>query len=498
MDLAGLKCAIEKESVQEAGKSRKLGHVVCDSRQAAPGDIFVAVRGVQVDGHDFIQQAIERGAAIVVAERGEWRGAEVVRVKNSAAALGELAQAAAGRPSEALKVLGVTGTNGKTTVTYMVRAMLRAAGLGCGLMGTVEYDVGAGRTITANNTTPDAVRLAGMMRQMRANGLQAAVMECSSHGLDQDRTAGIRFTGAAFTNLTGDHLDYHGDRESYLQAKGKLFASLDGESVAVLNGQDEASDYLAQLCRGRVWRFGIDTDTEIAAYVKSMGVRGCAFELRVLGERVRVRSPLIGLHNISNCLAAAGLAQAAGVGLEAMVGAIEGFAGVPGRLEPVECGQGFSVLVDYAHTDDALERVLGALRQLEPRQLIVVFGCGGDRDRSKRPRMGRAAQKWADWVVITNDNPRSERPESIIAEIRAGITPGSKEVKEIPDRAAAIEYAIGQAQEGDVVLIAGKGHEDYQLVGGKRYDFDDRKVAREKLGKLGYDGRTIRPFAPKV
>lgn len=498
MDLAGLKGAIEKESVQEAGESRKFGHVVCDSRQVGPGDIFVAVRGVQADGHDFIQQAIQRRAAIVVVEQGEWRGAEVVRVKNSAAALGELAQAAAGRPSESLKVLGVTGTNGKTTVTYMVRAMLGAAGMGCGLMGTVEYDVGSGRAVTANNTTPDALRLAEMMRQMRENGLQAAVMECSSHGLDQNRTAGIRFTGAAFTNLTGDHLDYHGNRENYLKAKGKLFESLDGESIAILNGQDEASGYLRNLCRGGVWRFGIDTETEIAAYVKTMGIRGCEFDLWFLGEKKQVRSPLIGLHNVSNCLAAAGLAKAAGVELDAIVEAIEGFPGVPGRLETVDCGQGFSVLVDYAHTDDALERVLGALRQLEPRQLIVVFGCGGDRDRSKRPRMGRVVQTRADRVVITNDNPRSEKPESIIAEIRAGMTGGGRNIEEIPDRAAAIEHALGLAREGDVVLIAGKGHEDYQLVGGKRYEFDDRKVAREKLEKLGYNGRTGRALVPKA
>ncbi len=463
------------------------GRICCDSRQVRADDVFVAVRGVTVDGHDFIDQAVSKGAAVVVADRPVTveGSAQLVLVENSAVALGQLAQAAAGWPGREMTTLAVTGTNGKTTVAYLVRAMLTAAGQGCGMLGTVEYDLGNGNVSSAGNTTPDALQLAQMMRQMRNNRLAAMVMECSSHGLDQDRVAGIEFDAAAFTNLSGDHLDYHIDRESYLAAKGKLFAGLSKDAVAVVNAQDEAGRVLEKMTSAKVWRYGINETVEISAHIEAMDLAGCEFEMVVLGQRLRVRSPLVGAHNVSNCLAAAGLTLAAGVSLEAIGRAIESFAGVPGRLERVDCGQDFTVLVDYAHTDDALEHTLETLRGFANKKLIVVFGCGGQRDPSKRPRMAAVAQKWADQIVVTNDNPRREEPESIIADIRAGFaSAGRRKVVELPGRREAISLALNSAQSGDVVVIAGKGHEDYQLIGGERLHFDDREVVKEELKSL--------------
>ena len=486
MDAIGLLSTINSLSNKKVSV-RLSGRVCCDSRLVAAGDVFVAVRGVHSDGHDFIGQAVKAGAAVVVTERDvAVDGLEdYVLVADSALALGRLAQSAAGEPSRGMTTLAATGTNGKTTVAYLVRAMLRAGGIGCGMVGTVEYDVGAGAVVRASNTTPDAVRLAEMMRQMRSNGLTAVVMECSSHGLQQGRVGGIEFDAAAFTNLSGDHLDYHGSMEKYLAAKSILFSGLTGEAVAILNGQDPASEAIAELSRVKVWRFGVNGEFEISGRLEAMGVDGCQFELELLGEKVKVRTGLVGLHNVSNCLAAAGLARAAGVSVKTIAAGIESFSGVPGRLERVDCGQDFTVLVDYAHTDDALRHVLGALRGLlRGGRLILVFGCGGERDRTKRPRMAAAAEELVDVIVLTHDNPRSEEPGRILADIRAGFSgSGRRKVMELPDRREAIGYAIKNAQAGDVVLIAGKGHEDYQIIGSEYRHFDDREAAREELKK---------------
>lgn len=502
MDLADLKAAIIQNSCapQPAAGGARVGRVRCDSRQVAADDVFVAVRGVHVDGHDFIDDAVRRGASVVVAQRPVTasNSVAVVQVADSAAVLGELAQAQCGNPAGKMLTLGVTGTNGKTTVAYLTRAMLKAGGISCGMIGTVEYDLGAAAVRKADNTTPDALRLAEMIEQMRHNGTGAVVMECSSHGLDQRRTAGIDFDGAAFTNLSGDHLDYHGTPVEYLRAKSRLFSSLKTGQVAIVNAQDAASEELAAVAAqagGRVWRFAVDpTDDraveengskplEITARIKAQGMWGCEFILEMMGRSLTVRSRLIGAHNVSNCLAAAGLAQAAGVPLVVIGQAIESFTQAPGRLEHVGGDDtAFTVLVDYAHTDDALRRTLATIRKLADGRVIVVFGCGGDRDRSKRPRMAAAAQQYADVIVVTNDNPRNEKPEAIIAEIRSGFAAGGAgKVTEMPDRRAAIELAVGMARPADVVLIAGKGHEDYQIVGAERYDFDDRKVVAEAL-----------------
>lgn len=487
MDVTGLKVLLEtlaNGATSGTSAGWLTGRVCADSRQVRPGDVFVAVKGVQVDGHNFVADAIARGAKVVVAEKlikaGE--GAIQFIVDDSAQALGELAQVTLGAAGKSLVKIGITGTKGKTTVTYLTQAMLRAAGIGCGVIGTVGYDVG-GEMLVSNNTTPGAVELADLMRQMMANGLGAVVMECSSHALEQKRTAGIRFAAAGFTNLAGDHMDYHLTREAYLEAKSRLFRDLDSQAVAVLNAEDEVCDYLASLTKARVWRFAVEGAAEIFGRIRSMDVDGCVFEMDMLGKRVVVKAPLLGRHNVSNCLAAAGLARAAGVEAEVIAGAIETFSGVPGRLERVANDVGITVLVDYAHTEESLRSTLETLRALGPRRrLLVVFGCGGDRDRTKRPRMAHAAEELADQVIVTSDNPRTEDPEAILAEIRAGFSAaGRAKVTEIVDRRQAIEAVLQAAGLGDVVLIAGKGHEDYQIIGTTKYPFDDRVVARAFL-----------------
>jgi len=475
------------QSRWEHGLSSVAGVSVCsDSRKVKPGDVFVAIRGTHQDGHAYAGEAIRRGAKWILAERAVEAPAtvEVVLVPDTSQAMGELAQAAYRYPRDSLLCLGVTGTNGKTTTAYLTRMILNTAGMRCGMIGTVEYDVGDCR-MAADNTTPDSLRLAEMMGRMRDNGLKAMMMECSSHGLDQRRTAGIRFRAAAFTNLTGDHLDYHGTTEAYLHAKSRLFRELSAESYAILNGEDVSSEKLAANTPGRVMRYGILPDAKnpsISGRIEQMGFWGTQLELRIEGQSAKVRTHLVGRHNVSNILAAAGLAWSAGVTLESMVQALEEFEGVPGRLERVNPGGEPAVFVDYAHTDDALRNVLGTLRSLEPRRLILVFGCGGDRDRTKRPRMARAAEEMADFMVVTSDNPRTESPEQIFSDIRRGFSDGAAgRVELVEDRRRAIERAIASAQSGDVVLIAGKGHEDYQIVGSERRKFDDRHVARELL-----------------
>jgi UDP-N-acetylmuramoyl-L-alanyl-D-glutamate--2,6-diaminopimelate ligase len=463
------------------------GKVTCDSRAVEAGDIFVAVRGVQVDGHDFVADAVQKGAAAVVVEREALVPAEVkqICVADSAEALGYLAQKLRGDPAAQLMMLGVTGTNGKTTVAYLVRSILRAEGMGCGVAGTVEYDVGDGKVVKANNTTPDAVQLADLMMRMRENGLTAAVMECSSHGLEQKRTAGIPFRAAAFTNLSGDHLDYHGTVEAYRAAKCKLFEGLDQDAIAVLNGEDPVSDFYAQRTDARVLRFGIGDGFEIAAKVEAKGIWGSEFTLRLFDRKITVQTGLVGEHNIYNCLTAAGLARAAGASLGAIAEGIHRLCEVPGRLERIEHPHDFTVLVDYSHTDDALQHALATVKELAQREVIVVFGCGGNRDRTKRPRMAKVAEQWADQIVVTDDNPRLEDPDQIRAEIQAGFSSaGSRKVCEIPGRREAIGNAIRRARAGDVVLIAGKGHEDYQIVGHEKLWFDDRVEAKQAIEKL--------------
>jgi UDP-N-acetylmuramoyl-L-alanyl-D-glutamate--2,6-diaminopimelate ligase len=468
--------------------SNPAGSIQIDSRQVRPGDVFVAISGTACDGHDFIEQAIAGGATHIVHETGRTmprathpdKTPVFVPVANPAQAAGLLAQAAQGYPGSRLTSLAVTGTNGKTTVTFLVRSCVQAAGSKCGLMGTVVYDTGSGSTVSSL-TTPDCLTIAAAQRQMVDAGAQYMVIEASSHALSQDRLAGVGFTAAAFTNLTGDHLDYHKTKENYLAAKIRLFAALAPAATAVLNKHAPESQSIAQATKARVCRYAIDEPADLTAHIESMTVDGTRFALEYQGRREQVKTPLLGRYNVANHLAAAGLCLAAGLDLRTVAAGLSALRGVPGRLEKVE-SDGFAVLVDYAHTDDALQNVLTTLRPLCPGRLMVLFGCGGDRDKTKRPRMAKVTEQLADVVIVTSDNPRTEPPEAIIRDILTGFEePGSERVTVEPDRRKAIELAIETARPQDVVLIAGKGHETYQIIGTKKTDFSDQDIARQCL-----------------
>ncbi|MBN1125660.1 MAG: UDP-N-acetylmuramoyl-L-alanyl-D-glutamate--2,6-diaminopimelate ligase [Sedimentisphaerales bacterium] len=463
-------------------KGERIG-LTADSRQVSQGDIFVAVSGTHVDGHDFIPQAMTKGPAYIVSQNPfSSEKVQVVIVPDSAEALGQLAQARYGYPAAKLCNLAVTGTNGKTTVAYLVRSIIRSAGGQCGLIGTIEYDACNGESIPAPLTTPDALEVARLGRAMVDSGAEFMVVEASSHALSQKRLSGVDFTAAAFTNLTGDHLDYHKTEEEYLAAKARLFSQLPVHGTAIFNRQSPASEKIAAVTRARKFWYAIDEPADIEARIHTMDSAKTVYSLRFGDVMEQVVTPMIGRHNVSNQLAAAGLCLAAGFHLTKIAIGLSRFPYVPGRLEPVEGGQDFRVLVDYAHTDDALVNVLTTLRPLCEGRLIVLFGCGGDRDKTKRPRMANVAERLADMVVVTSDNPRTEEPGRIIEDILMGFSDrDSRRIIIEPDRRGAIEMAIRTARKNDIVLLAGKGHEDYQILGTQKIHFDDRQIAREIL-----------------
>ncbi len=478
--------------------------IVEDSRQAGPGACFVACRGVQADGHDFIPAALAAGACAVVCERPvplpeTVAGLVVPRGRGVAARLAAvLTGVARAQRSGRLAVVGITGTNGKSTFCYLLRSILRLDGRAPAMFGTIQYDL-LGRTIEAPMTTPPATALMGYIAEAASAGASHVVMEVSSHALDQGRCEGLRFDVGVFSNLTGDHLDYHGDMDSYLRAKKRLFDGLDGRARAVVNLEDASWEALVADCPAPVLGYAIEDGRasrrpDLAARVIEASARGTRFELLAGpaatggGEvRVEVRSALVGRHNVQNCLAAAGAALACGVSPERIATGLEDVRRVPGRLEavrPAGGDPGFSVLVDYAHTDDALENVLSAVRPLTAGRLIVLFGCGGDRDRTKRPRMARVAACWADEIVLTSDNPRTEDPQRILQDVLEGFNGAARRrVRVEPDRRAAIALALEAAGPGDVVVLAGKGHENYQIIGSRRLPFDDAAVAAEILAE---------------
>jgi len=474
-------------------------HLCMDSRLVKTGDIFVAVKGSVCDGHDFIDQAVANGAEFIVAQQPySCNGAKVIIVENSAKAAAVLAQANRGNPASKLTNLAVTGTNGKTTVTFLVRSVIQTAGERCGLIGTIICDTGL-RTSQAVLTTPDCLFIADSQSQMLKAGSKYVIMEASSHGLSQNRLAGINFMAAAFTNLTDDHLDYHKTKEEYLAAKTKLFQALSPDSVAVLNKESPHAEEIARKTKARILWYGIDTPADITAHIESMDITGTLFVLECAGfaavskvhmacpvQGQRVKTPLLGRYNVSNHLAAAGLSLAAGFDLKTIAFGLSALQAIPGRLEKVDWDGDFSVFIDYAHTADALKNVLSTLKPLCRGRLIVVFGCGGDRDRTKRPNMAKVAEELADFVIVTNDNPRTERPADIISDITAGFkNPESKMIAIKPDRKKAIKLALRNADKDDIVLIAGKGHESRQIIGGKKFDFNDKTVAWQALRKRG-------------
>ncbi len=441
-----------------------------DSRRVQDGTLFFCVPGATTDGHDHAEAAIAAGACALVVERELAVDVPQIVVDSCRAAMGPIADVFFDRPSEQLLVLAVTGTNGKTTTAYLQHAILTAAGHSTGLLGTVERRVG-GIAEPAQRTTAEAIDLHRDFRRMVDAGDTACAMEVSSHALDQHRVGGVRFAAAAFTNLTRDHLDYHPDMEAYFAAKALLF---DGRCPTAANADDAYGRRLSADVRFT----SEDADAEVRAEELVLGAAGTTFRLRSPWGECAIATRLVGRFNVENALAAASSAGLAGIPLEAIAAGLHDLPGVPGRLEVVSTDEPFAVVVDYAHTADALENVLRAVRPLAAGRVTVVFGCGGDRDRGKRPEMARVACAGADRVIITTDNPRSEDPLAIIAEIEAGAD-GRQEVE--PDRRRAIERAITGAEAGDIVLIAGKGHEQGQDVGGVVSPFDDRTVAREVL-----------------
>jgi UDP-N-acetylmuramoyl-L-alanyl-D-glutamate--2,6-diaminopimelate ligase len=465
----------------------EVSQVTYDSRRAAPGAVFVAIRGLASDGNDFVEHARRKGAVAVVSER-EPRGAGAwVRVDSAREALAVLSAAALGDPASALDLVGVTGTNGKTTTAYLVDSAVRAAGEPCGLVGTVEYRVGA-RVAEAVRTTPEASDLQALFREMVDAGCRRAVLEVSSHSLALARVHGLRFRVAVFTNLTRDHLDFHGDMDAYFAAKRVLFDTLlreDGH--AIVNLDDDRAPELRRASRGTVWTYSLASPAaDLVAEDVLLTLAGTRFRARTPVGTLALETRLLGRFNVQNALAAAGAALALGLPKEAVERGIAALAGVPGRMERVDAGQPFTVLVDYAHTDDALRNLLETVRGLGPRRVVTVFGCGGDRDRTKRPLMGAVAARLSDTLVLTSDNPRSEPPEAILDEIRRGIPAArAADTLVLPDRREAIARALEMGEPGDVVVIAGKGHEPYQVLRERTVPFDDRQVAREALARLG-------------
>lgn len=461
---------------------------VCeDSRVVQPGNLFVARPGTKADGSRFLADAASRGAvaSITQSKSAQVKLPQIVAPDpNSAASI--LANAFHGMPSKSVRMLGVTGTNGKTTTTYLVRHILSKINIRAGMIGTVEIDDGRTRR-EASMTTPAATDIAALLGSMRDKGCRACAMEVSSHALDQGRVAGVTFAGAAFTNLTGDHLDYHKTMENYADAKAKLFASLTETAVAVVNAEDKASDRMVRDCSGRIIRFGFSKVADYRARDVAITSGGSNFILHTPDGRAEVKMGLIGRHNIENALAAAALAgEVFGLSVHQIAMGLRDAAGAPGRLQAVRVGQPFAVLVDYAHTDDALENVLSALRPLTRGKLRVLFGCGGDRDRTKRPRMARTAERLADAIYVTSDNPRTEDPQSILDEVARGLSDvgRAKALVEV-DRREAIHRILDDASEGDVVLIAGKGHENYQIIGTEKRHFDDVEEAASALKVRG-------------
>lgn len=457
--------------------------ISCDSRRVSDGFIFVAIKGVNQDGYNFISEAVSRGAKAVVIqfnlEKSQFTDkVTFIEVKNTRKALAELVAAFYGNPSRKIKVIGITGTNGKTTTAYLIEALLKQAGRDCAVFGTVNYRFKE-KIIPAQNTTPGAQELQAILQEISALDIGYAVMEVSSHALDQDRILGINFQTAVFTNLTQDHLDYHKTMEAYFRAKARLFEDIQPDSLAVINNDDEYGRILQKSTKAKVVTYGIKNSSSVLAKNLKFDFTQTEFILEIAGQKAKIRTPLIGRHNVYNILAAVSWALNEGWDLSLIQAAMEKFDSVPGRLERIDTNRGFSVFVDYAHTEDALKNVIAALREIVKERIILVFGCGGERDRTKRPKMGRIVSELADYAVITDDNPRSEDPCGIISDIEKGINKNNYSI--VPDRREAIKKSLQLAQAGDVVLVAGKGHENYQILKNKTIHFDDCEVIRECL-----------------
>ncbi len=489
------------EALRNADVLRRMGedvHVTgieYDSRRVAPGALFVAMRGESTDGNRYIEQAVARGAVAVVTDSAVAYDATangpldvaLVEVPHGRRALATIAANVFGHPEQKIHLCGVTGTNGKTTTAYLLEQLLRGAGRRTALVGTIEYRI-AGEVLPAPHTTPESRDLLALLAEGVERGVTEGVMEVSSHALDQGRVWGVPYDVAIFTNLTQDHLDYHGSMEAYFAAKQKLFDGSQGRAprVAVLNTEDDVQAALAAIAQtagSQVWSYGVDHG-DFHARNTAMRPNGMRFDLVTPQGEALIEVPLAGRVNVLNLLAAFAAATARGLSLEEIATAAPKLHAVPGRFEAVDAGQPFTVVVDYAHTDDALRNVLALTRQLVSAhhgRVLTVFGCGGDRDRTKRPRMGRAAAEASEIVIVTSDNPRSEDPRAIIDEILPGTDGLTATIEVEPDRAKAIALAMTMAHAGDIVLIAGKGHEKTQTMGSQVLPFDDVTVAHDAL-----------------
>lgn len=473
----------------QGSEDTEIFDVQYDSRKVGKGALFIAIKGEKADGNLFVEQAVEKGAVAVVTDSSElvFRiSATAIYVPNAREALARISAAFYDQPAAKLKVVGITGTNGKTTTSYLMESVLSEGGLNPGVVGTINYRY-AGKMFPAPNTTPESLDLQRLLNDMVESSVKAAVMEVSSHALSQERVGGCLFDVAVFTNLTQDHLDYHITMERYFEAKARLFTDfIDEGKTAVINMDDPKGKDLSKRALGRVIGYGIKgrgIETNIYPKDIKLGVEGIEGTLATPSGEIKIKSSLIGEFNLYNILAAVGAGVGLGLPVDVIERGITALKNVPGRLERVDAGQPFAILVDYAHTPDALERVLSTIRGLTDKRIITLFGCGGDRDRGKRPIMGRIAAEYSDIVIVTSDNPRTEEPLKIIEDITSGVggqySKGHKGsgVRVIPDRREAITEAIKEAREGDVVLLAGKGHEDYQIVGTEKIHFDDREEA---------------------
>lgn len=462
-----------------------------DSRACRPGTVFVAIRGEKIDGHNFIPQAVERGAIAVISEREARAGAPAwIEVNSARAALAHAAASVYDHPSRALKLVGITGTNGKTTTAHLVDSIIRKAEGNSAMFGTINHRIGQ-ETLTARNTTPEASDIQRMLRQAVDAGCKSAVMEVSSHAIELGRAGWLSFAGAVFTNLTRDHLDYHKTMESYFAAKKKLFDGSLGSlpRVSVINIDDEYGGKLVEAAGGKIITYGFGSEADVRTDRFDLTTRGLTFRVATRQGEIDIRSSLFGRPHVYNILAAVAAGLALGFSLDQAAAGVRDCESVAGRFEQVTTGEtaerDFAVVVDYAHTDDALKNVLQTAREVvgSGGRVITVFGCGGDRDRTKRAPMGELAARLSDLAIVTSDNPRSEDPEAIIEEIEVGLRKHGRPYLKLIDRREAIFRAVGEARAGDLVVIAGKGHETYQIIGDQTIHFDDREVAREAMAE---------------
>lgn len=465
--------------------------ITTDSRRVMPGGLFIAIRGYTVDGHHFVQSAAARGAAALLVEKplDDITVPQII-VPDTKHASAVVADIFYHHPSRRLAMIGVTGTNGKTTVTHLIEAILNEAGHKTGLIGTILNRID-GVTIPSVNTTPEAVELQGLVSEMADKECKYGIMEVSSHALELGRVAGTCFHIAVFTNLTQDHLDFHKTMEDYRHAKGKLFSRLGNtyenntrrSSYGVLNADDAATKFFINETVMEYVSYGIDALADVQATNVRVRPDGVAFHIRSFRGEADVRLHLTGRFNVYNALAAICVGLIEGLSLEMIIHALEQVRGVPGRLEPVHCGQSYTVFVDYAHTPDSLENALTTIREFVKGRVITVVGCGGDRDKAKRPLMAKMAVENSEWTILTSDNPRTEEPDAILDDMETGVQGTSRSYERVTDRSVAIDRAISLAKENDVVFIAGKGHEDYQIIGKTKHHFDDREIAKKAIYK---------------